>query len=162
MCETVPSLMCLSLTFLELFFMNDLLKLLEGDRSYILDPKKHMDQRWPHMVQFNGCALQQWHQKSVLSLNLQLEEYMEMQNKESLLVKLHHYYEELYEAALVIKHKIVHANVLVRIKWMHFFNVQEPSLKSMVLVPYVEHFPRHVPKIWVSCKKSSNLSFFSF
>jgi len=50
MCEVVPSLLCFNLTLLELFFWNDLFKLVQGDHSYTLDPKKLVDQRWLHMV----------------------------------------------------------------------------------------------------------------
>jgi hypothetical protein len=56
MCETISSLMCLGLTLLEILFRNDLFQQLQGDHSYTLDPKKLMDQRWPHMVQFNELA----------------------------------------------------------------------------------------------------------
>ncbi len=53
LCETIPSLSCLGLALLKLFVCNDLFKLLQGYHSNTLDSKKLMDQRWPHMVQFN-------------------------------------------------------------------------------------------------------------
>ncbi len=73
LCEIVPCFFCFHLALFELFFWDDLLKLLQGDHSYASNPKKLMDQRWPHIVELNGLALQQKHQKLALYLNLQFE-----------------------------------------------------------------------------------------
>ncbi len=71
-------------------------------------------------------------------------------NKASLLVKLFHCCEELHLVTLTIKCKFVHVYVPIHIKWMHFLYIWEPSLKSMVPILDMEHFPKQWPKIWVS------------
>jgi hypothetical protein len=40
MCEAIPSLPCLHLALLKLFFQDEFLKLLQGDHSYTLHLKK--------------------------------------------------------------------------------------------------------------------------
>lgn len=74
-------------------------------------------------------------------------------NKANLLVKLHYCCEELHQATFAIKHKIVHTYVPIHIKWMHFLYIWEPSLKSMVHVLDVEHFPKQRLEIWVSLEE---------
>jgi hypothetical protein len=65
LCEVVPSLSCLGLAHLELIIWNGLFKLLQGYHPNILDLKKLMDQRCPHMVQFNRLALPQCHKINI-------------------------------------------------------------------------------------------------
>jgi hypothetical protein len=46
--------------------------------------------------------------------------------------------------------KLSTSYVPIRIKWMHFLYMREPSLKFVVLVRDMEHFRRQRPKISVS------------
>lgn len=65
-------------------------------------------------------------------------------------------------AILSIKDKTIYAYVPIFFKWMYLFYIKEPNLKFVVLVPNVEHFSNNGLKSDFPCKKSSNLSFYSF
>jgi len=54
------------------------------------------------------------------------------------------------------------ANVPIHIKWMHFLYIQEPSLKFVIPIPYVNIFPNNGLKFGFPYKNSLNLLFFSF
>jgi hypothetical protein len=122
-----------------------------------------MDERWPHMVEFNGPTLQQRHQRLVLSLNPQIEKIDgNMKGMQTYLLNFTIIVKSFTRPNLLSRTKVSTQMCQSKSKGCIFFIYRNRTCSPWFPSQTWNIFPKNGLRFAFPFKNFSNLSFFSF